>query len=46
MCIRDSFKNDAITLSDSSTQNARVLAGAAAGTLQNDGVEAQRISLA
>ena len=39
------FKNDAIALSDSSTQNARVLAGATGGKLQNDGVEAQKISL-
>ena len=39
------FKNDAIALSDSSTQNSRVLAGATGGKLQNDGVEAQKISL-
>ena len=39
------FKNDAIALSDSSTQNARVLAGATGGKLQNDGVEVQKISL-
>ena len=39
------FKNDAIALSDSSTQNARVLAGATGGKLQNDGVEAQKINL-
>ena len=43
--IEDYFKNTPITLSDSTTRNARVLAGATGGNLQNDGVEAQKINL-
>ena len=44
--IEDYFKNSPITLSDNTTKrNARVLAGATGGNLQNDGVEAQKINL-
>ena len=44
--IEDYFKNSPITLSDNTTtRNARVLAGATNGNLQNDGVEAQKINL-
>lgn len=44
--IEDYFKNSPITLSDNTTtRNARVLAGATGEKLQNDGVEAQKINL-
>ena len=43
--IEDYFKNTDVNLSDGSTVKARVLAGATGGKLQNDGVEAQKISL-
>ena len=43
--IEDYFKNSPIALSDSTTRNARDLAGATGGLLQNDGVEAQKINL-
>ena len=42
--IEDYFKNT-VKLSDGTTGNARVLAGATNGKLQNDGVEAQKINL-
>ena len=44
--IEDYFRNSTVTFSDNTTTgNARVLAGATGGKLQNDGVEAQKISL-
>lgn len=44
--IEDYFKNSTVTFSDGTTTgNARVLAGATGGNLQNDGVEAQKINL-
>ena len=43
--IEDYFKNETINFSDGTTGNARVLAGATGGKLQNDGVEAQKINL-
>ena len=42
--IEDYFKKT-VELSDGTTGNARVLAGATNGNLQNDGVEAQKIKL-
>ena len=43
--IEDYFKKKEFTLKDNSKSNARVLAGATNGNLQNDGVEAQKINL-